>query len=135
MDIKEVSKRANLPSSTLRYYEEKGLIRSIGRSGITRVFADNIVERLAFISLGRSAGLSLNEIKLMLEPNNITVDRTLLLNKADELDAQIKQLKSMRDGLRHAAQCTAPNHFECSTFKRLLKIANQRWNKFRRNDK
>ncbi|MGB0835759.1 MAG: helix-turn-helix domain-containing protein [Psychrobium sp.] len=135
MDIKEVSKRANLPASTLRYYEEKGLIRSIGRSGITRVFADNIVERLAFISLGRSAGLSLNEIKLMLEPNNITVDRTLLLNKADELDAQIKQLKSMRDGLRHAAQCTAPNHFECSTFKRLLTIANQRWNKFRRNDK
>lgn len=135
MDIKEVAKRANLPASTLRYYEEKGLIQSIGRSGITRVFADNIVERLAFISLGHSAGLSLNEIKLMLEPNNITVDRTLLLNKADELEAQIKQLKSMRDGLRHAAQCTAPNHFECSTFKRLLKIANQRWNKFRRNDK
>jgi DNA-binding transcriptional MerR regulator len=36
MDIGEVARRCGLPSSTLRYYEEKGLIRSIGRRGLSR---------------------------------------------------------------------------------------------------
>ncbi|MEM7208281.1 MAG: helix-turn-helix domain-containing protein [Pseudomonadota bacterium] len=131
MEIGEVSKRSNLPASTLRHYEDKGLIRSIGRNGIKRVFSNDIVERVAFISLARSAGLSLDEIKNMLFPDGIHVDRELLIAKADELDARIVQLISMRDGLRHAAKCPAPNHFECPKFLRLLKIANQRWNRSR----
>jgi DNA-binding transcriptional MerR regulator len=135
MDIGEASKRSNLPPSTLRYYEEKGLIKSIGRSGLKRVFADDIGERLAFISLGRSAGLSLDELKNMLLSDNIQVDRDVLLSKADELDSRISHLESMRDGLRHAANCPAPNHFECPKFLRLLKIANQRWSKSRRDRK
>lgn len=135
MDIGEASKRSNLPPSTLRYYEERGLITSIGRSGLKRVFSDDISERLAFISLGRSAGLSLDDIKNMLLPDNIQVDREVLLSKADEIDARISQLKSMRDGLRHAANCPAPNHFECPKFLRLLKIANQRWSKSKRDHK
>lgn len=135
MDIGEASKRSNLPASTLRYYEEKGLIKSIGRNGLKRVFSDNIVERLAFITLGRSAGLSLNEIKSMLSSDSILVDRDLLLSKVDELDIRIRQLKSMRDGLVHAANCSAPSHFECPKFLRLLKIANQRWSKSQRAQK
>lgn len=135
MDIAEASKRSNLPASTLRYYEEKGLIKSVGRSGIKRVFSDNIVERLSFITLGRVAGLSLDEIKNMLLSDNIQVDRQLLISKADELDIRISQLKSVREGLRHAANCPAPNHFECPKFLRLLKIASRRWNQPKRGQK
>ncbi len=51
------------------------------------------------------------------------INRELLLAKADELDSRIKELSSMRDGLRHAAVCQAPNHFECPKFLRLLNIA------------
>lgn len=135
MDIGEVSKRSNLPASTLRYYEEKGLIHSIGRKGLKRVFANNIVERLAFISLARAAGLSLEEIKSMLGVESIHVDRERLLAKADELDAQIRQLESMRDGLKHAANCPAPDHFECPNFLRLLNIASHKWAKSKPSSK
>ncbi len=62
MDISKVAKKSGIPASTLRFYEEKGLIRSVGRQGIRRVFADNIIERLELISLGRVAGFSLDEI-------------------------------------------------------------------------
>ncbi len=41
------------------------------------------------------------------------INRALLSAKAEELDKKIKELTSMRDGLRHAAVCKAPNHFEC----------------------
>lgn len=135
MDIAEVSKRSNLPASTLRYYEEKGLIHSVGRKGLKRIFANNIIERLAFISLAQAAGLSLDEIKNMLGVNSIQVDRERLLSKAEELDGQIRQLESMRDGLRHAANCPASDHFECPNFLRLLNIASSKWTKTKPSSK
>jgi DNA-binding transcriptional MerR regulator len=123
MDIAEVAKASGLPASTLRFYEEKGLIQSSGRSGLRRLFSSNVIERLTLISLGRSAGFSLDEIGEMFTPEGPDINRTLLLAKADELDRKIKELTSMRDGLRHAAACNAPNHFECPKFLRLLHVA------------
>lgn len=124
MDIAEVAKRTGVPASTLRYYEKKGLIASTGRQGIRRRFADGVLDQLALISLGQAAGLSLDEIRAMFTPGGEpNIDRQLLLNKADEIDALIKRLKAMSHGLRHAAACPAPSHAECPTFKKLLKAA------------
>ena len=124
MDITEVARRSGVPASTLRFYEEKGLITSVGRRGLRRLFDPGVLERLALIALGRSAGFSLNEIASMFAPDgNPQIDRQLLVTKADELDRTIRKLSSMRDGLRHAAACPAPSHMECPTFRRLLGIA------------
>ena len=123
MDISEVAKASGLPASTLRFYEEKGLIQSNGRLGLRRLFNKSVIERLALISLARRAGFSLEEIGTMFTLEGPDINRALLLAKAEELNAKIKELTSMRDGLRHAAACTAPNHFECPKFLRLLSIA------------
>ncbi|MBL4827705.1 MAG: helix-turn-helix domain-containing protein [Spongiibacteraceae bacterium] len=123
MDIGEVAKSSGLPASTLRFYEEKGLIQSSGRQGLRRQFSGGVLQQLALISLGRSAGFSLEEIASMLTPNGPTIDKTQLLSKADELDKNIQQLINMRDGLRHAADCPAPRHIECPSFQRMLRIA------------
>ncbi|MFC3151439.1 helix-turn-helix domain-containing protein [Litoribrevibacter euphylliae] len=123
LDIGEVSKATGLPASALRYYEEKGLIKSHGRNGLRRLFPASVIQKLALISLGRVAGLSLDEIGSMFTPNGPEIDRQLLLDKADELDGKIKELTRMRDGLRHAAACKAPSHFECPKFLRILNVA------------
>ena len=123
LDIGEVIEQSGLPASTLRYYEEKGLIASIGRNGLRRVFAADVVQRLALIMLGRNAGFTLAEIAAMFGPDAPAIDRAQLHAKADELDRTIAQLQAMRDGLRHTADCTAPNHFECPTFQKLMRIA------------
>lgn len=124
MDISEVAKRTGVPASALRWYEEKGLIRSIGRRGLRRVFGPDVIERLALISMGSAAGLSLDEIARMFAPDGKPrIDRKLLAAKADELDATIAQLTKMRDGLRHAAACPHPSHMECPTFRRMLRAA------------
>ena len=65
LDISQVAKRADVPASTLRFYEEKGLIRSIGRRGLRRLFDPSVLERLALIGLGRASGFSLEEIARM----------------------------------------------------------------------
>jgi len=120
MDISQVSKASGLPASTLRFYEEKGLIRSVGRSGLRRVFAADVMQRLALISLGRSAGFSLEEIGQMFTPEGPEIQRPMLQAKAEELGKKIKELTAMRNGLLHAAACSALNHFECPKFLRIL---------------
>lgn len=124
MDISEVAKLTGVPASALRYYEKKGLIASSGRQGIRRTFGKQVLDQLALISLGQSAGLSLDEIRSMLLPNGqAQIDRQILAAKADDIDAQIRRLQAMSDGLRHAAACPAPSHAECPKFQRLLKAA------------
>jgi DNA-binding transcriptional MerR regulator len=124
MDIAEVAQRSGVPASALRFYEEKGLIASTGRRGLRRLFDPAVLERLALIAVGRSAGFSLDEIALMFaEEGPPRIDRQMLLAKADELDSTIRKLTAMRDGLRHAAACRAPSHMECPTFRRILRAA------------
>ena len=52
LDIGEVVRQSGVPASALRFYEEKGLIASIGRRGQRRVFAGDVLQRLALIALG-----------------------------------------------------------------------------------
>ncbi|MEH2494672.1 DNA-binding transcriptional MerR regulator [Bradyrhizobium sp. AZCC 1678] len=124
MDIAEVAQRSGVPASTLRYYEEKGLIASIGRRGLRRLFDAGVLEQLALIALGRAAGFSLDEIALMFAPDGRPrIERRMLAAKADEIDRNIRRLSAMRDGLRHAAACPARTHMECPTFRRMLRAA------------
>jgi DNA-binding transcriptional MerR regulator len=124
LDITEVARRSGIPASTLRFYEEKGLIASIGRRGLRRLFAPGVLERLALIALGRAAGFSLEEIARMFAPEGPPrIDRRMLADKAEQLDRTIRELSALRDGLRHAAACPAPSHLECPTFRRLLRAA------------
>ncbi|KVC72976.1 helix-turn-helix domain-containing protein [Burkholderia ubonensis] len=127
LDIADVARHAGLPASTLRYYEEKGLIASNGRRGLRRQYDPAVLQRLALIALGREAGFSLDEIGAMFgaggEPE---IDRAKLDAKADELDRTIRRLSAVRDGLRHAAACPAPSHLQCPSFQKLLRIAEHR---------
>jgi DNA-binding transcriptional MerR regulator len=124
LDITEVAQLSGVPASTLRFYDEKGLIASVGRRGLRRVFDPGVLERLALIALGRAAGFSLDEIALMFAPNGRPrIDRQMLAAKAEELDRTIRKLSAMRDSLRHAAACPAPSHMECPTFRRILRAA------------
>ena len=121
MDISEVARRSGLLASTLRYYEEKGLISSVGRSGLSRVFRADILQRLSLIALGQFAELSLGDLAAMLDAEGQPdIDRQRLNQKADELDRTIERLSATRDELRRVACCPAVRHIECSTFQKLL---------------
>ena len=124
LDISDLAKRSGVPASTLRYYEEQGLLRSIGRRGLRRVFAASAMDRLALIALGAAAGFSLAEIGRMIGGDGRPrIDRKALSAKAGEVDLAIQRLAATRDALRHAAACPAPSHLECPTFRRLMHAA------------
>jgi DNA-binding transcriptional MerR regulator len=122
VDIAEVARRSGMPASALRFYEARGLIESTGRHGLRRIFDAEVLDRLAVINLGRTAGFSLDEIAAMLgRRGKPSIDRKALAARADALDVNIRRLVGLRNALRHAAVCPAPSHLECPTFRRLMK--------------
>jgi len=123
-DIGEVAEKSGLPPSTLRYYEEKGLVTSVSRHGLRRQFPPEVLLQLNLIAMGKSAGFSLEEIAGMFGRNGLPdLPRATLEGKALELEQQIRRLTALRDTLRHVAHCRAPPHMECPKFRRLVALA------------
>lgn len=124
LDISKVSELSGLPPSTLRYYEERGLITPIGRKGLKRVYhAKEVMTRLSLISLGREAKFSLDEIRAMLnQKTGPSIDRSHLIAKAEEIQKMIEDLTVLKNGILHIAQCPEENHLECSKFQKIMSI-------------
>ena len=126
IDIGEVARRSGLTAATLRYYEAQGLISSCARHGLRRQYQPQVLQQLAMIALGRTAGFSLAEIRQMFgDDGALEVDRQALASKADELDRSIRRLTTLREGLLHAAQCPAPRHMYCPKFQRIRLAASR----------
>ncbi len=124
LDIGEVTAQTGLTPSTLRYYEEIGLISSISRHGLRRQFGPETLLQLALVAMGKAAGFSLSEIAGMFGRDGTPdLPRAALHARADALDQQIRQLTTLRKALRHVAECPAPSHLECPKFQRLLRRA------------
>lgn len=127
LDIGEVSAQSGFKPSALRYYEAAGLISSVSRHGLRRQFPPEVILQLKLIAMGKSAGFSLEEIAGMFSRDGVpNLPRAGLHQKADEIDRQIRELTTLRDTLRHVAECPAPSHMKCATFKRLIEVAGNR---------
>lgn len=121
LDIGEVAARSGLTPSALRHYEQAGLISPAGRHGLRRQYAPEVLVQLKLIALGQSAGFALGEIAGMFGGDGQPeLPREVFRQKADAIDRQIAELTALRETLRHIAECRAPSHMECPTFRRLI---------------
>lgn len=124
LDIAEVARLAGVTPSTLRFYEKKGLLRPIGRHGLRRQYAGEVLNKLALIALGQSAGFTLEAIAdLFDEQGRITLERQCLLSRAEEVDKTIRRLEKVSAGLKHVANCSAADHMQCPQFLKILQKA------------
>ncbi len=104
--IGDLAKRVGTNPKTIRYYEGLGLLSSPERtdSGY-RLYAESDVERLRFILNAKSLGLTLNEIKDIVDlwaQGTVPCGHVsrLLEDKLALLDAKIRELTAFRDELR-----------------------------------
>ncbi len=87
LDIGVLAERSGVLPSTLRYYEEIGLIDSFSRHGLRRQYAPEVLQQLALISLGKMAGFPLSEMKGMFgKDGTVDLPRPALHQRADQLD-------------------------------------------------
>ncbi|MCT1478757.1 heavy metal-responsive transcriptional regulator [Microbacterium sp. p3-SID336] len=116
MRIGELAEKAKTRPSTLRYYEERGLLRQPERTPAGyRSYGEESVRRLEFIDRARAAGLTLAQTAQILDVRDAGRSpcghvRDLLDRRLLEIDEQLEQLQLLRssiDELRAQADATA----------------------------
>ncbi len=101
MRIGELAARSGFSRDTLRFYEKRGLIRSIRRPNGYRHYADQTLVLLEFIGTARSLGFTLAEIESELPElveTGLSRERTadLLHSKLALIDRKIDDLSRLR---------------------------------------
>lgn len=64
--ISELAERSGIPATTLRYYEQEGLLSADRTPAGYRTYDEGAVDRLTFITSGKSVGLPLDKIRDLL---------------------------------------------------------------------
>ena len=105
MAIGELAGRAGVPTSTVRHYEREGLIEPDARRSGQRRYAAASLRRLLFVGLLQDAGLSLREIRGVLEASSVAEWKAIGHARLRALDAEIAQLEHARRYLEGALRC------------------------------
>ena len=132
LDIAEVAAKSGVQPSALRFYEEAGLIAPVARHGLRRQYDREVLLQLKLIAMGKSAGFSLEDIAGMFGRGGLQLPRPAMHRRADEIDSQVRELTTLSILLRHVAECRAPSHLECPTFRRLMDLAGKRATRHKR---
>ena len=131
LTIGQVATRTGLSVASLRFYEERKLIRSIRTAAGHRQFRRADIRRVSFIKISQNLGFTLTEIGEMLA--SLPVDTAP--NKADwnrlsrkirsDLDARIADLEAMRDRLDRCIGCGCLSLKSCTLYNRKDKAARE----------
>src|SRR4051794_35158789 len=119
LTISEVSKRSGVASSALRFYEERGLIRSDRASSGHRRYPRSVLRRIAFIAFAQRMGLSLEEIgtELAKLPENRVPEKSdwakLSGSWTKRIDERIAELERLRAGLTRCIGCGCLSLQDC----------------------
>lgn len=118
LTISQVARQAGLRPSTLRYYEEIGLLPAAERRGGQRRYDSTILQRLAVIHTAQQAGFTLTEIAVLV--NDILPSqspspkwRALLQRKLVELKTLQSHVERMRNLLEDVMRCDDPELGDC----------------------
>jgi DNA-binding transcriptional MerR regulator len=115
LSIGELSEHTGLPTSTLRYYDELGLVRPAARAAGRRRYAESAVRDVGMILLFREIGFSLAEIGRFVAGERQD-RRELIDQKLAELAERQHRIEVARTALEHGQQCPAGEPMKCSRF-------------------
>jgi MerR family redox-sensitive transcriptional activator SoxR len=119
MRIGEVASRAGVRVSLIRYYEEIGLLPEADRISGQRRYDESVLRRLAVIDVAQRAGLSLDEIRELVEHGNDPMSahlRELAERRLPEIDALIDRAQRVRTWLQSATVCGCQSIDDCALF-------------------
>jgi MerR family transcriptional regulator, redox-sensitive transcriptional activator SoxR len=119
MRIGQVAERAGVRVSLIRYYEDIGLLPEPDRVSGQRRYDESVLRRLAVIDVAQRAGLSLEEIKELVDHGNDPVSarlRELAERRLPEIDALIDRAQHVRSWLELATGCGCQAIDDCALF-------------------
>ena len=120
--IGEVARRTGVATSAIRFYEDKALIRSVRTPGNQRCYTRDVIRRVSFIRAAQRVGLSLEEIRSVLDdlPEGRTPTREdwhkLATRWKPWLDERIAALERLRDRLSSCIGCGCLSLDNCALY-------------------
>jgi MerR family transcriptional regulator, copper efflux regulator len=121
--IDAVARRFGIPASTIRYYEERGLVQPVSRRAGRRWYGQDEIRQLAIIRFWQKSGkMSLDEIgEILGGPDALAAWQHIIRERIDAITAQIDSMRAARDHLEHILehhQHSPPDG--CQHFEKLI---------------
>ena len=119
MRIGEAAQRAGVKTSLIRYYEDIELLPAPDRVSGQRRYDETVLRRLPVIDVAQRAGMSLDEIRLLVQHGSEPMSgqlRELATRKLPEIDALIERAERVRAWLETATGCECRSIDECALF-------------------
>jgi MerR family transcriptional regulator, copper efflux regulator len=121
MAIGDVAAAYGLEAHVLRHWEEMGVLLPGRTGGGQRSYSRADVVRVALILLGKRAGLSLDQIRVLLENAADRAERLALYEEhCAELRQRIAAAQASLDIIEHAMECPAEDFTACPDFQHKL---------------
>src|SRR5947209_3969644 len=130
LSIGEVARRAGIRRSAIRYYESVGVLPAPERVSGQRRYDDSVLHRLAVIETGQSVGLSLEDIRKLLqasEDGGVGAHlKSLAEQKLPEVETLILQAQTVKRWLEAAKACECPELGDCPLFDGAITVPSER---------
>ena len=129
LTVGELAKRTGVATSALRFYEERGLIRSERNASGHRRYGRHTARRVAFVVFAQRVGLTLEEIRAELDklptdrvPGREDWDR-LTRTWSARIDERIEELERLKGGLTECIGCGCLSLDRCGTLNPYDRVA------------
>ncbi|WP_299562855.1 Cu(I)-responsive transcriptional regulator [uncultured Sulfitobacter sp.] len=125
MNIGEVSRKAELPAKTIRYYEDIGLISPLRDTNGYRSFRDSDVHKLVFLGRARALGFTIEDCRNLLalwdDQDRASADvRAIAKEHLAQIESKISDLQAIRDTLSHLVrECAGDGRPDCPILQKL----------------
>jgi len=111
MNIGEIAKRSDLPTKTVRYYADVGLVKPSGRTQAGyRTYDDKTLSKLIFVRRARAMGFSVGQCRKLLslyedQSRTSAEVRSIAKKHLVEIDAKLLELQKLQKELSMLVNC------------------------------
>ncbi|MEV4666282.1 MerR family transcriptional regulator [Microbacterium sp. LWO12-1.2] len=114
--VGEVAARFDLPTNVLRHWETVGLLRPSRDDAGRRRYGEDEVVRIAVIQRSKAAGMSLEQIGVLLDDGSAGRHH-VLQEHLDDLDRRMEEMRRSREMTEHAMRCRSHDIATCPRFR------------------
>lgn len=127
LTIGELARQTGKAASSIRYYESIGVLPEPERVGGQRRYGRDAIATIGLIDVSKRAGLTLDEIKGLLETRTDTASavahlRQLAVEKLPQMTMLIAETQVRQRWLNEAAECHCPSLDDCPLFDHDLDV-------------
>jgi len=120
MTISELAKAAEIPTTTVRYYERIGLVKAEDRSqGNYRLYGEDSLRKVMFIRAAQSIGFTLDDVKALLGQSSSSTEscrevQSLIQERLAEVNQRLKDLRHVQKVLKSSLnKCQETEQVDC----------------------